>query len=128
MRIWILNPYVLPPSKEVRFQTIKRAEYLAKQDAIVEVFGDSNIHNSSESLLPFYTYYQKERFLNFTIWFIRSLKYKEDNRLRILSLVSFYFGFWLWSNSAKSIPFETILILKSSILTVCSPEINLSFR
>ena len=111
MRIWILNPYVLPPSKEVRFQTIKRAEYLAKQDAIVEVFGDSNIHNSSESLLPFYTYYQKERFLNFTIWFIRSLKYKEDNRLRILSLVSFYFGFWLLNLFRKK---PDVIILTST--------------
>jgi hypothetical protein len=45
--IWLINAYAMPPDREQRIQTIKRAQYLQKKGYNVYIIGGSYLHNTT---------------------------------------------------------------------------------
>ena len=89
--IWLVNVYALPPDKELRIQTLKRAKYLVKRGFDVYVFCGSHLHNSKDNLIKdkkLYLHYKHE---NINYIHIRNCSYGNSYLKRILSLMQFYF-------------------------------------
>lgn len=88
--IWLVNVYALPPDKELRIQTLKRAKYLNKRGFEVYVFCGSHLHNSKVNLIndkKLYLHYIHE---NIHYIHIRNCSYYNSFLKRILSLIQFY--------------------------------------
>jgi hypothetical protein len=116
--IWLINVYALPPDRELRIQTLKRAKYLNKRGFDVYVFCGSHLHNSKVNLIDdkqLYLHYIHE---NINYIHIRNCTYYNSFIKRILSLIQFYVRLFRVSNFFKkpdfislysSIPFSNVV-------------------
>jgi glycosyltransferase involved in cell wall biosynthesis len=50
-KIWLINPYAMPPKYEARIQTIKRAQYLMEFGHDVTIISGSFLHNKDINLI-----------------------------------------------------------------------------
>lgn len=50
-KIWLVNPAAMPPDKEMRIQTLKRAHYLKQFGYEVTIIGGSFLHNTDINLI-----------------------------------------------------------------------------
>lgn len=116
--IWLINIYALPPDKEVRIQTLKRAQYLYKRGFEVYVFCGSHLHNSKVNLINDKKLYLHYEYENINYIHIRNCSYYNSFLKRILSLIQFYIRLFRVSNFFKkpdfislysSIPFSNIV-------------------
>jgi glycosyltransferase involved in cell wall biosynthesis len=89
--IWLINAYAMPPYKEQRIQTLKRAEYLQKRGFEVFIITGSNFHNSDEDINSDNSLFVDIDYDGIKYIHVRTAKYKNSNLLRIYSLLQFYF-------------------------------------
>jgi len=89
--IWLINAYAMPPNKEQRIQTIKRAEYLQKRGFEAFIITGSNFHNSDEGIISDNSLFVDIDYDGINYIHVRTAKYKNSNLLRIYSLIQFYF-------------------------------------
>jgi glycosyltransferase involved in cell wall biosynthesis len=116
--IWLVNVYALPPDKELRIQTLKRAKYLNKRGFDVYVFCGSHLHNCKDNLIKDKKLYLHYKYENINYIHIRNSSYDNSYLKRILSLVQFYFRLFRVStffnkpeiiSLYSSIPFSNIV-------------------
>jgi glycosyltransferase involved in cell wall biosynthesis len=116
--IWLVNVYAMPPDKELRIQTLKRAQYLKKKGFNVYVFCGSHLHNSKVNLINDKKLFLHYEYENINYVHIRNSTYYNSFLKRILSLIQFYCRLFRVSNFFKkpdyislysSIPFSNVV-------------------
>ena len=98
-KIWLINYYAMPPQYESRLRTIKFAHYLSKKNYEVLIFSSSFLHNLNLDLIEGSNKYIEKRYDNLNFIHFRTIKYKSNGILRILSLLQFHFKLYLLRNN-----------------------------
>ena len=89
--IWLINPSAMPPHKEQRIQTLKRAEYLQKSGYEVFILSGSYYHNSNINLIKDNSLFLEKEYDGIKFIHVRNTTYLNSYLLRIYSLLEFYF-------------------------------------
>lgn len=88
--IWLINPSAMPPYKEQRIQTLKRAEYLQKKGYNVYIIGGSYFHNTDINLITDKRLYIAKEYGDIKFIHVRNTSYLNNSFLRIYSLLEFH--------------------------------------
>ena len=88
--IWLINPSAMPPYKEQRIQTLKRAEYLQKNGHNVYIIGGSYFHNTDINLITDKTLFIEKEYDGIKFIHVRNTTYLNSTVLRIYSLLEFH--------------------------------------
>lgn len=88
--IWLINPSAMPPYKEQRIQTLKRAEYLQKNGHNVYIIGGSYFHNTDINLITDKTLFIEKEYDGIKFIHVRNTTYLNNTILRIYSLLEFH--------------------------------------
>ncbi len=88
--IWLINPSAMPPYKEQRIQTLKRAEYLHKNGHNVYIIGGSYFHNTDVNLITDKTLFIEKDYDGIKFIHVRNTTYLNNTILRIYSLLEFH--------------------------------------
>jgi len=111
--IWLINPSAMPPCKEQRIQTLKRAEYLQKNGYLVYIIGGSYFHNTDINLITDKTLlYIEKDYSGLKFIHVRNTSYLNSTFLRIYSLLEFHLRLF---KVAKSIPKPDLISLYTTI-------------
>ena len=98
--IWLINPSAMPPHKEQRIQTLKRAEYLQKSGYEVFILSGSYYHNSNINLIKDNSLFLEKEYDGIKFIHVRNTTYLNSYLLRIYSLLEFYFRLFKFIYSA----------------------------
>ncbi len=112
MIIWLINPSAMPPNKEQRIQTLKRAEYLQKNGHDVYIIGGSYFHNTDINLINDNSLYIEKEYDGIKFIHVRNTTYLNSTLLRIYSLLEFHLRLF---KVAKSIPKPDVISLYTTI-------------
>lgn len=116
--IWLINAYAMPPDREQRIQTIKRAQYLQKKGYNVYIIGGSYLHNTTINLIEDKSLFIRAEYDGLKFIHIRTLSYYNSSILRVYSLILFYIKLYKVSNLIEkpdvislyaTVPFSNIL-------------------
>jgi glycosyltransferase involved in cell wall biosynthesis len=88
--IWLINAYAMPPDREQRIQTLKRAQYLQKNGYDVYIIGGSYLHNTKINLINDKSDFIKAEYDGLKFIHIKTLSYYNNSFLRVYSLILFY--------------------------------------
>ncbi len=110
--IWLINPSAMPPNKEQRIQTLKRAEYLQKNGHDVYIIGGSYFHNTDINLINDNSLYIEKEYDGIKFIHVRNTTYLNSTLLRIYSLLEFHLRLF---KVAKSIPKPDVISLYTTI-------------
>lgn len=88
--IWLINAYAMPPDKELRIQTLKRALYLQKRGHNVFIITGSHLHNTEINLIKDKSLFINADYDGLKFIHIRTISYFNNSILRIYSLLEFY--------------------------------------
>ena len=102
--IWLINPSAMPPYKEQRIQTLKRAEYLQKNGYDVYIIGGSYFHNTDINLISDKSLYVEKEYDGIKFIHVRNTTYLNNSFLRIYSLLEFHLRLFKVAKSFKSTP------------------------
>ena len=80
----------MPPEREQRIQTLKRAQYLKNYGYNVYVICGSYLHNTNVNLISDDNLFINQTYDNIKFIHIRNLSYFNSNILRVFSLLQFY--------------------------------------
>jgi glycosyltransferase involved in cell wall biosynthesis len=89
-KIWLVNYYAMPPKLETRLRTIKFAHYLKLNDYDVTIFAASIMHNRDIDLIEDKSAYIRRSYGDIDFVHIKSIKYKTNGLMRILSMFLFH--------------------------------------
>ncbi len=89
--IWLVNPAAMPPNKEMRIQTLKRAQYLKQFGYDVTIIGGSFLHNTDINLITDKKKYLEASYDGIKYIHIRTLSYKRNGIKRMYNLLEFHF-------------------------------------
>ena len=87
--IWLINAYAMPPEREQRIQTFKRAFYLKKKGYEVFIFGGSQLHNTNINLISDNKLFLSKNYDGINFIHVRNRSYNNSSFLRIYSLIEF---------------------------------------
>jgi len=116
--IWLINPSAMPPYREQRIQTLKRAEYLQKNGHNVYIIGGSYFHNTDINLITDKTLFIEKEYDGIKFVHVRNTTYLRNTILRIYSLLEFHLRLFKVSKFLSkpdvislytSIPFSNII-------------------
>lgn len=110
--IWLINAYGMPPEREQRIQTLKRAQYLKKNGYNVFIFGGSQLHNTDINLIVDKRLYIHKVYEGIDFIHVRNISYDNNPFLRIYSLIEFYIRLF---KVAKFVKKPDIISLYSSV-------------
>lgn len=99
--IWLINPSAMPPYKEQRIQTLKRAEYLQKFGYDVYILGGSYFHNTNINLINDKSTFIEKEYDGIKFIHVRNTSYQNSSLLRIYSLIEFHFRLFKVSRYIK---------------------------
>lgn len=88
--IWLINQSAMPPHKEQRIQTLKRAEYLQKKGHNVYIICGSYFHNTDINLITDKTLFIEKEYDGIKFIHVRNKTYHNNTFLRIYSLLEFH--------------------------------------
>ena len=88
-KIWLINPYAMPPDREMRIQTLKRAQYLAEYGYDVTIIGGSYLHNTDINLITDNRQYYEANYGGIKFIHIRTIRYKNNGLRRMGNMVEF---------------------------------------
>lgn len=108
--IWLINVYAMPPEREQRIQTLKRAQYLKNNGYNVYVICGSYLHNTNVNLINDDNLFINQTYDNIKFIHIRNLSYFNSNILRVFSLLQFYIRLFKVSK----------LIEKPGVISLCA--------
>lgn len=94
-KIWLINPAAMPPNKEMRIQTIKRAQYLIKLGYDVTIIGGSFLHNTDVNLIIDNKKFIEATYDGIKYIHIRTSSYKRNGIKRMYNLFEFHFRLFL---------------------------------
>ena len=92
-KIWLVNPFAMPPKYENRIQTLKKAQYLQKYGYDVTIIGGSFLHNTDINLITDKSWYKKANYEGIKYIHIKTCKYKSNGIKRFYNLIEFSFKF-----------------------------------
>ena len=116
--IWLINAYAMPPNREQRIQTLKRAQYLQKSGYNVYIIGGSYLHNTNINLIEDKSVFISAEYDGLKFIHIKTLSYYNNSFLRVYSLILFYLKLYKVSNFIEKpdvislyafVPFSNIL-------------------
>jgi glycosyltransferase involved in cell wall biosynthesis len=110
--IWLINPSAMPPYKEQRIQTLKRAEYLQKKGYNVYIIGGSYFHNTDINLITDKKLFIEKEYNDIKFIHVRNTTYLNNNFLRVYSLFEFHIRLF---KVAKKIPKPDVISLYTTI-------------
>jgi len=110
--IWLINPSAMPPYKEQRIQTLKRAEYLQKNGHDVYIIGGSYFHNSDINLISDKSVFIEKEYDGIKFIHVRNTTYLNNTFIRIYSLLEFHLRLF---KVAKSFSKPDIISLYATI-------------
>jgi glycosyltransferase involved in cell wall biosynthesis len=110
--IWLINPSAMPPYKEQRIQTLKRAEYLQKNGHNVYIIGGSYFHNTDINLITDKTLFIEKEYDGIKFIHVRNKTYLNNTILRIYSLLEFHLRLF---TVAKSLSKPDVISLYTTI-------------
>ena len=94
-RIWLINPFAMPPLYEARVQTLKRAYYLMQNEYDVTIVSGSFLHNKELNLIDDNSLYLETMYDDiFHFIHIKNTNYTSNGFMRVLSLLEFHFKLW----------------------------------
>lgn len=99
--LWLINPYAMPPQKEQRIQTLKRAEYLIKNGYDVYIIGGSYLHNTDINLITDCRAFVEKEYDGIKFIHVRTTTYLNNPLLRIYSLIEFHLRLFKVAKSIK---------------------------
>ncbi len=117
-KIWLINPFAMPPKYEVRIQTIKRAQYLIALGHDVTIISGSYLHNTSINLITDNRKFIEAEYNGIRFIHIKTNNYSGNGVSRFYNLFLFSFRLLFLSDKfAKPdaiaqvvfIPFDIIL-------------------
>lgn len=88
--IWLINAYAMPPEREQRIQTLKRAFYLNKRGYEVFIFGGSHLHNTNINLIKDNKKFLHNNYDGINFVHVKNKSYNNNSILRVYSLIEFY--------------------------------------
>ena len=88
--IWLINPAAMPPNKEMRIQTLMRAQYLKEFGYDVTIIGGSFLHNSDINLITDNKKYLETIYDGIKYIHIRTISYRSNGFKRIYNLLEFH--------------------------------------
>jgi len=89
--IWLINPAAMPPDREMRIQTLKRAQYLQEFGYDVTIIGGSFLHNSDINLITDDKKYLEATYDGIKYIHIRTRSYSGNGIKRFFNLLEFHF-------------------------------------
>lgn len=110
-KIWLINYSAMPPKLESRLRTIKFAHYLLKFGFDTTIFSSSVMHNMEIDLIDDGSKFIEKEYDGIKFIHIKTLKYKGNGLLRILSLIEFHLKLCRYS---KKFPKPDFIIQSSS--------------
>lgn len=110
--IWLINPSAMPPLKEQRIQTLKRAEYLQKSGHDVIIIAGSYFHNSNINLINDNSLFILKEYDGIKFVHVKNTAYFNSSFLRIYSLIEFHLKLF---KVAKLIPKPDVISLYTTI-------------
>lgn len=96
-KIWLINPVAMPPDKEMRIQTLKRAQYLIQFGYDVTIISGSFLHNSDINLITDKKKFIEAEYNGLKYIHIRTCSYKTNGIKRIINLLEFHFRLYFLS-------------------------------
>jgi glycosyltransferase involved in cell wall biosynthesis len=102
----------MPPHKEQRIQTLKRAEYLQKKGHNVYIIGGSYFHNTDINLITDKTLFIEKEYDGIKFIHVRNKAYHNNTFLRIYSLFEFHLRLF---KVAKFLPKPDLISLYTAI-------------
>lgn len=88
--IWFINPAAMPPNREMRIQTIKRAQYLLELGYDVTIIGGSFLHNTDINLITNSSKYMEANYDGIKFIHIRTSNYTSNGVKRFYNLLEFH--------------------------------------
>ena len=88
--IWLINPAAMPPNREMRIQTIKRAQYLIELGYDVTIIGGSFLHNTDINLITNSSKYLEANYDGIKFIHIRTSNYTSNGVKRFYNLLEFH--------------------------------------
>lgn len=88
-KIWLINPFAMPPKYENRIQTLKRAQYLQKLGYDVTIIGGSFLHNTNVNLIQDNSPYVFREYNGIKYIHIKTTNYKKNSLKRMYNLIEF---------------------------------------
>ena len=88
-KIWLINQYAMPPEYELRFQTLKRAQYLSKLGHDVTIISGSFLHNTNKNLIKTNEQFIKADYDGIKFIHIKTNSYRSNGLKRLLNLIIF---------------------------------------
>lgn len=110
--IWLINPSAMPPFKEQRIQTLKRAQYLQNKGHNVYIIGGSHFHNTDINLISDKTLFIEKEYDGIKFIHVRNITYLNNSILRIYSLLEFHLRLF---KVAKFFPKPDVISLYTTI-------------
>lgn len=89
-KIWLVNPFAMPPQYEPRIQTLKRAQYLSKSGFDVTIIGGSFLHNTTINLITDGRKFIAAEYDGIKFLHIKTNNYKGNGVSRVFSLLLFH--------------------------------------
>jgi glycosyltransferase involved in cell wall biosynthesis len=94
-KVWLVNPFAMPPKFEARIQTLKRAYYLKMNGYDVTIVSGSYLHNKGLNLIEDSSSYIERVYENqIKFLHIKNRSYNSNGLQRIISLLEFHFKLW----------------------------------
>lgn len=90
-KIWLVNPAAMPPDREMRIQTLKRAQYLKQFGYDVTIIGGSFLHNTDVNLITDNKKFIATSYNGIKHIHIRTSPYKKNGIKRFYNLLEFHF-------------------------------------
>jgi len=88
-KIWLINPFAMPPKYENRIQTLKRAQYLIELGYNVTIIGGSFLHNTEINLIDGREKYIEREYNGIKYIHIKTSSYKKNGFKRFYNLIEF---------------------------------------
>lgn len=95
-KIWLVNYYAMPPEFESRLRTIKFAKYLTNLGYTVTIISSSFMHNMNINLIEDKAKFMYKNYDGLDFIHIRTIGYRKNGLLRILSLFEFHIKLLLY--------------------------------
>jgi len=94
-KVWLVNPFAMPPQYEPRIQTLKRAQYLMQHGFDVTIIGGSFLHNTSINLITNNSKFIRAEYDGIKFLHIKTNNYKGNGVSRVFNLLLFHFRLYM---------------------------------
>lgn len=102
-KVWLINPFAMPPKFEARIQTLKRAYYLQMNGYQVTIVSGSYLHNKGINLIEDHSSFIEKTYDDqFKFIHIKNMSYASNGLKRIFSLLQFHFKLWWLARKFES--------------------------